>query len=157
MNTKFAVFAVLVFMLLQSACIAVLRDTANHSTLRLDFEANRDRARVGEPIYMRFSITNVGEQTLVFESKDTPVMDIVVSESGGGALLSWSELNPDKVSYRIEWKRGESKVIELTWTPRQEDIYSGSRHDIDLDGYLNRDSKPIQSAGVRICASDVCR
>ncbi|MBI5649413.1 MAG: hypothetical protein HZC40_03035 [Chloroflexi bacterium] len=111
---------------------------------------------MNEPVQMRFGVVNTGKETFVLESKNSPVMDIVVSEAGGGAFLSWSTQNPDKVSYRIEWKPGESKVIELTWIPKPGDIYIGARRDIDLVGTLAGLSGGL-GVSVRICASDICR
>lgn len=130
---------------------------AKYNYLILKLQSDRSVARVGEPVHIRFTITNEGGDTWL-ESPTTPVMDIVVSSVGSGkVLIFWSAQNPDKVAHRLEWKPGESKVIEFVWTPRQEDIAIGVIHNIHLAGWLYQDSKLIQSAGVTICASNVCR
>ncbi len=140
-----------------SACDTTQRDVSVFSGLVLQFEADRSRARVDEPVRMRFKIENTREYTIVLESPDTPVMDISVKVVGGPRLLTWSSQNPDKVAHRLEWKPGESKTIEWVWIPRQEDIASGYYQDVFLTGLLYRDSKIIQDAGVTVCASNYCR
>jgi hypothetical protein len=156
LDTKYIVLAMLGVLLLETACGMIVRDTTYHDTLRLDFEANRDQAQVGEPVHMRFVIKNIGKQPIVIESQDTSVMDIIVQVVGGETLLSWSARNPEKASHRIGWKPNESRVVELTWIPKQGDIYSGAYRDIYLTGLLSEDSRLVRAAGVRICASDVC-
>jgi hypothetical protein len=94
----------------------------------------------------------------VIESKGIPVMDITIrSRSSGSINLAWSAQNPDKVAHRLEWKLGESKVIEMVWTPKQEDILIGVVHIVGFAGLLYQDSKIIQSTNVDVCASNVCR
>gem|GEM_PF-6565854 len=136
-----------------------LRASALAYPLQLEFYADRSRAVVGEPIHIRFTVTNIHQQqrSWVEESPDTPVMDISVKVVGGPRLLAWSDQNPDKVAHRLEWKPGEVKVIEWVWIPKQEDIASGYYQDVFLTGLLYSDSKIIQSAGVTVCASNFCR
>jgi len=130
---------------------------ARYNYLILKLESDRSVARVGEPVRIRFSITNEGGDTSL-ESPTTPVMDIVVSPMGSSeVLLTWSAQNPDKDFHHLEWKPGESKTIELVWIPRPEDIASGYYHDVHFSGILNKDSKFIQAAGVTVCASNFCR
>ena len=105
----------------------------------------------------RFTVTNAGGNTWL-ESPTTPVMDITIqSRSSGSINLAWSNQNPDKVAHRLEWKLGESKVIEMVWTPKQEDILIGVVHIVGFAGLLYQDSKIIQSTNVDVCASNVCR
>ena len=143
--------------LLQTACDSGVHDISTIDGIVLELRANRSQAQVDVPVQIQFTIRNTSKKTIVFESQNSPVMDIVVKESGGGLLLSWSDQNPDKVTHHIEWKSGESKTIELTWLPKPGDIYVGYRRDIDLEGHLSSNSKSIRSASVRICASDICR
>jgi len=143
--------------LVLTACNAGLRHTSGIDSLILELYANRSHARVGEPIQMQFVITNRGRNHIIIESPDTPVMDIIVEVVAGPELLSWSAQNPDKVAHRLELKPGESKIVELIWIPRQEDIYIGAFRDVFLTGLLNKDGKIVQSAGVTVCASNVCR
>jgi hypothetical protein len=143
---------------MQTGCFPALSHTANSDTFRLDFEANRKQAHVGEPVSMRFTVTNTGQRPLVYETPDEAVMDITVQVVGGETLLVWSQQNPDKVSHRLEWQPGESKVIEWTWTPKPGDIYTGDYHDVFLTGLLRSNIQFLNaSSGVRICASIWCR
>jgi hypothetical protein len=130
--------------------------TAKYNYLILKLWSDRSRAQVGEPVRVRFTVTNEGGDTWL-ESPDTPVMDIVVDVVGGPQLLAWSDQNPDKVVHRLEWKPGESKTIELVWTPKPEDIAQGYYKAIFLTGLLYRNGTIEQSAGVTVCASDFCR
>jgi len=145
-------------LLLQVACETGESNSAVYNDLVLRFESNRTRAEAGKPVHMRFSVKNGGSQPIVIDSKNLPVMDIVViPQFGQEILLSWSAQNPDKVAHRLEWKPGESKIIELVWTPKQEDIYIGAVRIIYLAGYLYENSRFAQSADVMLCASNVCR
>ena len=132
--------------------------TAYHALDELTFkvEANRSQAQVGEPVLIRFTVTNTGQKPDSVESGDQPVMDIIVGEVGGGTLLTWSEQNPDKVSHRLEWQPGESKIIELTWTPKEGDVYIGAIHNIYLGGLLHWGAGKTLGASVTICASSIC-
>jgi hypothetical protein len=141
----------------QIACNAGLSDTQDYGRLVLSFHANRSQAEVGQPVQMQFAVKNTGLGSEVVESKDTPVMDIYVEVVGGGVLLTWSSQNPDKVSHRLEWQPGETKAIELTWIPKQGDVYYGTYRGVYLTGSLSGSSIGGHAAGVRICASDVCR
>ncbi|MBI5033544.1 MAG: hypothetical protein HZB51_23730 [Chloroflexi bacterium] len=136
-----------------------LSHTAYHALdeLTLKVESNRSQAHVGEPVLIRFTVTNTGQKPDTVESADQPVMDIIVRVVGGETLLTWSEQNPDKVSHHLEWQPGESKVIELTWTPKEGDVYIGATHNIFLTGLLYWGPGRSQSAGVTICASSICR
>jgi hypothetical protein len=94
---------------------------SNYDTLGLWLESDRTRAQIGIPIQIRYAVKNMGERTWILESLDTPVMDINVQIPGGSVVLNWASQNPDKVSHRLEWQPGESKTIELVWTPKQEE------------------------------------
>ena len=163
MNTRRAaniIFALigLGFALTQTGCDAGLRHTASYNYLLLELNSSRSQVKVGERVQVRFTIRNTGQQSTMVESTDTPVMDIVVSSVGSGnVFLAWSVQNPDKVAHYLEWRPGESKTIEIVWTPRQEDIAIGVFHNVPLAGILNGDSKIVQSASVDVCASNVCR
>jgi len=160
-NTRQWVQVTLVMILViytQVACFEKgLSDRAPYGDLGLFFESNRSQARVGEPMQMRFSVINHGNQPTVIESPDTPVMDIVVQVVGGPDVFTWSSQNPDKITHRLEWKPGESKTIELVWIPQSEDIAVGYYRDVFLYGYVTSVPLGARSAGVRVCASNFCR
>lgn len=130
---------------------------SNYDTLGLWLESDHTRAQPGSPIQIRYTVKNMGERAWILESQDTPVMDIVVDVVGGTELFALSAQSPDKVAHRLEWKPGESKVIELTWIPKQEDVRFGMYHDVFLTGLLYNNGKIVQSAGVIVCASNFCR
>jgi len=136
---------------------SVQTDSSFFSGLGLQLEANSLQARVGEPVHVSFKVENTREHVKVIESQATPVIDIVVQGEDRQVLLTWSSQNPDKVSHRIEWKPGETKIIELTWVPKQEDLRFGYYYNIYLGGILNQDSKIVQSTTIGVCASNFCR
>lgn len=111
----------LLLLLLQTACDGGESDAAVYNDLVLRLHADQSRAQVGKPIHMQFSVTNEGTQPYTLESKQIPVMDIDVEEAGTQQVyLRWSAQHPDEVAHRLEWKPGESKVIELVWTPNRD-------------------------------------
>ncbi len=161
MKQHVGMFALFFFLIWQAGCTLLgdsgLASGADSGVLHLGVSSNYSRVKPGNNVRIRFGVRNKGNETIVLESPDTPVMDIRVKVVGGPELLTWSSQNPDKVSHRIEWKPGESKVIELTWLVRQEDVTYGHPYDIDLAGFLNSNSKSIQAAGISVCASNVCQ
>ena len=122
--------------------------------LGLIFESDHSWLKVGETVHMRFTITNNGSRTWVVESKNFPVLDIIVQDvNSGQLLLSWSAQNPDKVSHRVEWKPGESKMLELTWTAAE----SNFGHLVHTGGLLLQNSGINQSASVSVCVGyEIC-
>lgn len=149
----------LALLLIQSACSAALSHTeVYHTYLLLKIESNRSRAQVGESIHIRFTTRNTGNEIIIIESKELPVMDVVVGPYGSDEVfLAWSELNPDKISHQLAWKPGESKIIELTWTPKQGEVWFGAPRYVRLSGLLSSDSKIVKSVGLMICASNTCQ
>ncbi|CAG0972781.1 hypothetical protein ANRL3_01608 [Anaerolineae bacterium] len=148
------ILMVLGVILAPSACDSGLRQTAGIDHLLLTVSSDRSRVKVGDSVQIRFTITNTGQQPIVVESNDRPVLDILVAPAGGDVIRSWSAENPDKVSHRIEWKPGESKVLELGWHVREGDRPSPL---IFLIGALHADPGPGQSAHVSLCLEGFCR
>jgi hypothetical protein len=145
--------------LLFSGCydyINGLSQTTNYDTLVLKFEADHFLVRVGEPMHIRFTIKNVGSKPWVIESEDTPIMDITVQIPGSPAFFNWASQYPDKISHRLEWKPGESKTLELTWTPSQEDFAHNDLPAFYLGGNLYVNSKIMQGASVIVCTTQTC-
>jgi len=144
--------------LVLTACNTGLRQTSGIDSLILELYANRSHARVDEPIQIQFTITNRGRNHIIIESQDTPIIDIVVAPYGSDEIfLTWSGQNPDKVAHHLEWKPGESRTIELAWIPKQGQIWYGAPRDVRLSGRLYSNSEGVQSAGVTVCASNVCQ
>jgi hypothetical protein len=146
--------------LLPTACEAGLRHTSGIDSLVMELYADRSRARVDEPIQIRFTITNRGQRHIVVESPTTPVMDIVILGVGDQVLASWSSKNPEKISHRLEWKPGESKVLEWVWIPTQADYEAGAYYlpwrRVYASGRLYTNSKLVQSAGFDLCFDTRC-
>ncbi len=143
---------------LMAGCANGLSETAELDDLVLKLETNRSQAHVGEPVQIRYTVTNTGTRTQVVESNDKPAMDIVVKVMGDGNLQVWSVEHPDQVVHRLEWQPGESKTIEWAWTPKPGDIYDGAYHAVGVSGFLNGPRPEIwQAAGVKICASNFCQ
>lgn len=136
-----------------ASCATGLSDTAEVDVLILKVETDRSQAQVGVPIQIRFTVTNTGTRMRVAES-DKPVMDVTVRALGSDEDLQvWSVEHPDQVAHRLVWQPGESKTIEWAWTPKAEDVSSGSRHIVGVSGLLNWAPQHSQGAGVSICAA----
>ena len=159
--SKFRVLIAIGLLVMEVACAsdgrAVLSDTAVYNNLVLKIEANRSQIRAGDSVQIRFTITNDGKQPVTIESTDIPVLDITVRDfKSKQLLLSWATQNPDKVSYRVEWKPGESKVLELVWTALAEPSYIPGQL-VHISGGLNVNGKLIQAAGVDVCVGLGCQ
>ncbi len=82
---------------------------------------------VGQPVTIRFTVHNSGkERTTIYERTGKPVMDIIAGTSpvreGDPPRPRWSDGKPMTTELtRLELKPGESRVIEMIWTPGQED------------------------------------
>jgi hypothetical protein len=82
--------------------------------LTLGLWASHQSLNVNQPITIRFTVRNDGKQTVVYDRKDKPVMDILA----GNPPVQWSDGKPlTSEITRLELKPGESKVIEMTWKP----------------------------------------
>jgi len=69
----------------------------------------------GKDITVRATVTNKGTKTQVLDSKDQPVLDLIVTTGGtGGVKTRWSDgkaLTPDLT--HLELQPGQSKTIEI--------------------------------------------
>ncbi len=144
--------------LILTACDGGEISTSSRGSLLLEFRSNRTRLRAGEPVQMRFTVYNNSYNTVVIESSGTPVLDIVVEEQNSRRqILRWSAQNPERILHLVEWRPKETKTLELSWIPKQEDLRVGSYHNVFLTGTLSENSRIVKTAGVMICAADVCR
>ncbi|CAG0972738.1 hypothetical protein ANRL3_01606 [Anaerolineae bacterium] len=155
LKTQVVILMLLAVFLTQTACERWQTNTqAYNGYLVLEFQANRSQVRVGDTVQMRFKVTNKDQRPIVLEAKNRPVLDIVVSAlPAGNVIRSWSNENPDKVSHRMEWKPGESQVLEMTWTVSPGDKL-GIR--ISLSGDVNSDLIILKSSGVMLCLEGFC-
>ncbi len=71
----------------------------------------------GEPVYITFTVTNVSDQSLTWDSGDRAAMDICVRDE------CWSdeqELTPDLT--RVTLEPGESRTLEWVWPTVNTDL-----------------------------------
>jgi len=123
---------------------------AGYGGLGLAIQTDRSRGGVGEPVHIRFTVTNSSNQIKILDSKDTPVLDAVVMElPSRQVLLSWAALHPDQDTYHLELSPGESKVLEMVWTPTQEEYNQGMK--VFIAGLLSINSQVVQSATAYYC------
>lgn len=122
-----------------------LSNIARYDYLTLKIETDRSWAKVGESVQIRLTVTNNWNQVYTIESKAQPVLDLVVEDAASNQiLLSWVKQNPDQASHHVEWKPGESIILEMVWTPSQEE-YGRVHH---ISGLLSEGSKYVQGASI---------
>ncbi len=96
--------------------------------VRLSLWVSHHSVRVGQPLQIRFTARNLGNETAIFETQTESVMDINIGVrplGGGGFYVRWSDGKPlTRELTRLELKPGESKTIEMTWTPDERSDYS---------------------------------
>ena len=103
------------------------------NTLILKLWVSHGSANVGQPVTIRFTVKNLAEKTVVYERNGKLVMDILIPSYGieEENWPRWSKgkpLTPELT--RLELKPGESRVLEMIWTPSQPDKY----HDLRIAG-----------------------
>ena len=123
--------------------------------LGIAISADRRYVDAGEPVRIRFTVINRGDETEVIESEEGPIMDILVRHRSGSTDLTrdwWSEdrqITPEM--RRLELGPGESKTIEMTWVPPDR-IYN---EPVDLFGILH-DQHGKTDAWTYLCVEDGC-
>jgi len=148
------IFALMLFLVAQTACGLLfdpgLTSQTSYGHLHLGISSDRSTIKgVGNVVHVRFEVKNTSGESVVIESKDQPVLDIVISVvDSGKTIRTWSSENPDKVLHRVEWKPGESKAMDLTWQVTQGEPIGLL---ISVSGQLNSDSKIVRTTGVGIC------
>ncbi len=113
------------------------------SDLGIIISSERGLVDEGEPVRLRFTVINRGDEKQVIEVEDKPVMDIMVTyeKNGDNVPVYWSdgrEVTADM--RRLELGPGESKTIEMTWIaegPR----FSGP----DIRGILNDEHRAYKT------------
>ena len=99
--------------------------------LTLVLWASHRSLNVNQPITIRFTAKNDGKQTVVYDRKDKPVIDIYIP--GGIPSVRWSDGKlPTPDITRLELKPGESKAIEMTWKPGEE----YNHQVVSIDGFV---------------------
>jgi hypothetical protein len=113
--------------------------------------ADRFYTGAEEPVRIRFTVTNDGDDEEFRESEEGPVMDIRVGYRG--EISDWwsdgREITPEMK--KLELTPGETRTIEMTWIPPDID-YSTS---VDLVGVFrgpHRDTK----VHTELCVDDGC-
>jgi len=130
-------------------------NTTSDGYLGLTLWVSRSLPRVAEPVKIRYTVDNFGDQIEVIqlEEKQEPVMDILVGfgPRGDGTRLYWSderEITPEM--RRLELAPGESKIIEMTWVPDE----TAEGWIVTVSGILHREQMR-QYVPVHICVG-VC-
>jgi hypothetical protein len=106
----------------------------------------------GELLDIQFTVTNEGQNRRleVLESKDKPVLDMVIGEHGSPELIySWAAQNPDQVRHHVEWQPGESQTINVKWQLPQKE-YAHQTLDIVGSVYVD-DIRRGESALIFLC------
>jgi hypothetical protein len=96
--------------------------------------ANRGPVDKGEPVELRFTVVNDGDEKQVIELVDEPVMDIMVCyRLSDDIRVYWSDGREVTAEMRrLELDPGESKTIDMIW------IAEGSSFtDAQIYGILN--------------------
>lgn len=101
--------------LLWGGPVSEIRGSGN---LDLILWVSRSLPSIGQPVKVRFTVENTGNQIEVIQLEEKPVMDIQIHIAAGGDItkLYWSdgrEITPER--RRLELAPGESKTIEMTW------------------------------------------
>jgi len=125
--------------------------TSRNGNLRLMLFVSKSLPSVGQPVQIRYTVTNTTDRTEVIqlEEKQEPVMDILVGFGPGGhrTRIYWSdrrEITPEM--RRLELAPGESKTIEMTWMPDEK----ANGRPVSVRGILNREQMR-QYVPVHIC------
>ncbi len=101
-------------------------------------------AAPGDTIHIRLTATYSRTVPFVIESQDQPMLDLFVSDQiSGKTFVAWSAQHPNQMEYRIEWKPGVLRVLELDWTATQAEF----GRQIAVVGTLRDGPKVVQSAG----------
>lgn len=127
------------------------RDTAGRGNFKLTLWVSRGRISVGQPVKIRFTVENTGDQIEVVQLEKGPVMDISV-RFGAGSLrttLYWSdgrEITPEM--RRLALAPGESKTIEMIWVPDER----ATNESVSVDAILHGEYMSMSGqANVTIC------
>lgn len=114
---------------------------------------SRKRFEIGEPLTIRFSVTNMGNEPIEIVLEDLAVMGIVITTDGLSKVVvrlpdmaeSFSELHLNP---------GETRTIEMTWVP-DNSVY---QHRLTVWGGFNLDSEGRRgvTASVEICHDGAC-
>ena len=126
-------------------------NTTSDGYLGLTLWVSRSLPRVAEPVKIRYTVDNFGDQIEVIqlEEKQEPVMDILIGfgPTGGRTRIYWSdgrEISPEMRG--LELAPGESKTIEMTWVPDE----TAEGWIVTVLGILHREHR-YQDASVMIC------
>ncbi len=157
---KLRFFSLLLFGILLIGCSSLSNSPKegikDYKTLALKIEASQSEIAPGESLKIRFTVTNKGQQPVIIENVEQPVMDIkIVAPPNNQTVWSWSKENPDQVGHRIEWQPGESKRIETVWIPRMEDSRF-SKRSIGLGGFINESPSSPPSVVIPITEVNIC-
>lgn len=120
-----------------------------HDDIQTIISADRCYAEPGDPVRIRFTVVNHGDETEVLESEEKPILDIKVRYYRGSDEILWwwsegREITPEM--RRLELASGESKTIQMTWIPSK-----GYGPWIQLLGVFNDQYGEHRKYGVDVC------
>lgn len=116
-------FLLLLVQLFLTACVGWPSPQSNATglgDLTLGLWASHQSLNVNQPITIRFTVKNDGKQTIVYDRKDKPVVDILVGHRDNPAMRWSSEKPLTSELTRLELKPGESRILEMIWAPSEE-------------------------------------
>ncbi len=92
------------------------------------FVADRKYYDFGQPVRLRFEITNLFTQTITLRSTSpiTPAVDLMlqrITPAGVADRYLWSEAHPDRARQPVVLNPGESYTVEWEITPDQPGVY----------------------------------
>ncbi|MBI5033542.1 MAG: hypothetical protein HZB51_23720 [Chloroflexi bacterium] len=142
------------------ASCSAAADTYTEGAARFDLLVLRIRVnhpkqlclKSGDSLDIRFTVSNVGNELFVLETKDSPVLDIVIREYGR-SIYAWAEQNPGQVQHRVEWQPGESKTVNVKWQLPQKEY---AHEALQIAGLISETDvrygqRTAQSAFITLC------
>lgn len=142
------VLCITIFLLL-IACAP--SNTTRLNDLALTIRADQSSGEVGKPIKISFTVTRRGDGqpslgALEAESPES-VMDIIVVGSARDPFTTWSANQTDETLIRhLDLKIGESKTIELIWTPPS----NANNRDVLILGILKKNDRIQQDTWIQV-------
>lgn len=90
-----------------------------HTEMGMDLWVSQRCAEAGEPVAIRYTLTNEGPGKLVVQLKDAPAMDIVIqinTRENQKQFVRWSDGQPltDELT-QLVLEPGQSKTISMDW------------------------------------------
>lgn len=155
--TLILIFLIATNVLLLTACRSKdseLTQSSGVDYLVLTTRTNHSRVKLGNSVQIQFTVINTGDQPVIIESKEWPVLDILVTTlPSGNNIRTWSIENPAQVSHRIEWQPGEAQTLTMIWSVSINDKLESR---FSILGLVNSDTRVLQRSGIVMCLEGFC-